>query len=618
MNPGPIPWTDFRNTTVSSSQGMTHRHQVDETHITPSVGVGSPFSRYDQDCNNEKSQTKNDESSSTSPPIQFHSRHELALAEKCIKKLVVDSHFFPARAAENDWFRGSHSTAAVDNDDDEMTMPYEASTTVTTLHEHDLSVGRLLGTGGFCQVRVVRLRLQNNDNASTYQQQEKDENPQQHKYAIKYLCPNIKQKSRKAFSRGAADLAIEARFLSLLSHENIITLHHVSAGSLRETYNCSEDDGFHDINGKSLRNYGYFLILDYLTGTLDGRIEKTYIPQVTTYLGEHPNKHHDHHRCDTRHHPLKHGAQKMRLQHTHQLPQPHWWHLSAWHNEHSPKCQDSNMQPLRKLLAQRLTILKSIASALQYLHENNIIMRDVKPNNIGFYNNGREEVPKLFDFGLVKEMKPSHRTSYVHECPVSKIVSILNDYPVYKLTGRTGSRRYMSPEVAFSRPYNEKADVYSFGILLYEVSTLLQPFQGWTLDTHEEQVLKRHHRPCLSGYTHWPDDLFSLISDCWEGVMWHRPDMSEVVQRLDGCINALDASTVEQRMKASSMSEDAESTSPNDPKCCCPLPNDGHKNKHKNFKQYLSTAASVFPDIASIKPESPFHSTGKKPHTQAQ
>ena len=562
---------------------MKHRHRQpsDETHNS-SV---RPVSSYDQDHNSSKKNSPPKKEESSPPPIQFHPSHELELAEKCIKKLVVDSHFFPSMAAETDWFPSSHSTVVDKND--EMTVPYEASTTVTALYEHELSVGRLLGTGGFCQVRVVRYKA-----PTSYQQQqeEEDENPQQQRYAIKYLCPNIKQqKSRKAFSRGAADLAIEARFLSLLSHENIITLHHVSAGSLRETYNCSEnDDGFHDSNEKSLRNYGYFLILDYLTGTLDGRIEKTYIPQEMKYH-EHPNKHHEHHRCDTRHHPHNCGPKKQQ-QHYHLPQHQHWWNLSAWqHHEQSSRYQDSNIvQPLRHLLAQRLTILKSIASALQYLHENKIIMRDVKSNNIGFYNNGREEIPKLFDFGLVKEMKPCNRTSYVHECPVSNIVSILNDYPVYKLTGRTGSRRYMSPEVAFSRPYNEKADVYSFGILLYEISSLLQPFQGWTLDTHEEQVLKRHHRPCLVGYTHWPDDLFSLISDCWEGVMWHRPDMSEVVQRLDGCINVLDASTVEQGKKASSISEDASSTSPNDQKCCCPsspTSNDGHKNKQK-FKPH--------------------------------
>eukprot|EP00574_Skeletonema_japonicum_P008690 CAMPEP_0201729688 /NCGR_PEP_ID=MMETSP0593-20130828/19743_1 /ASSEMBLY_ACC=CAM_ASM_000672 /TAXON_ID=267983 /ORGANISM="Skeletonema japonicum, Strain CCMP2506" /LENGTH=635 /DNA_ID=CAMNT_0048222073 /DNA_START=1 /DNA_END=1908 /DNA_ORIENTATION=- len=612
MNPTASTSRDLRNKSNNTRQALA---QAPSSETNSSSRV-RPLSKYDKDCNNEICHPKQDESSSTSPPpAQFHTRQELALAEKCIKKLAVDSRFFPAQAAGSSWFQGSLSTVA-DNDDD-LTDPCEAFTKVTGLFEHELSVGRLLGTGGFCQVRLVR--LQKSDGAPTYQQQqqqrkldqeEDDESLQQrqYQYAIKYLRPNIKHKSSKAFARGAADLAIEARFLSLLSHKNIITLHHVSAGSLRETYNCSEVNGSNHINGKSksLRNYGYFLILDYLSGTLDRRMETTYIPQVTKYLGEHPNKHHDHHRCDTRHHSRKFGLNK--LQHS---PQPHWWNFSAWHHEQPSRLEDPKMQLLRQLLAQRLTILKSIASALQYLHENNIIMRDIKPNNIGFYNNGQEEIPKLFDFGLVKEMKPSHRTSYAHECPVSKIASVLNDYPVYKLTGRTGSRRYMSPEVAFSRPYNEKADVYSFGILLYEISSLLQPFQGWSLDTHEEQVLKGHHRPCLVGYTHWPDELLSLISDCWGGVMWHRPDMKQVVQRLDDCIDILApgaASDAGQRKKA------AESTSQ---KCCCPSPEDKdeHKNQHKHkFNQYLT----MFPDIPAMKADAPFHSTSEKSHTCEQ
>mmetsp|Transcript_12555 Transcript_12555/g.18031 ORF Transcript_12555/g.18031 Transcript_12555/m.18031 type:complete len:566 (+) Transcript_12555:118-1815(+) len=542
---------------------------------TNSSSRDRPLSKNNQDC------PKQDESSSSStspPPAQFHTSHELALAEKCIKKLAVDSRFFPAQAAENGWFQGSRSTVAVNDND--ITDSCEAVTKVTGLFEHELSVGRLLGTGGFCQVRLVRLHQR-------LEQEEEDESLQQCQYAIKYLRPNIKLKSRKAFSRGAADLAIEARFLSLLSHENIITLHHVSAGSLQEAYNCSEVSGSNHSNGKSLRNYGYFLVLDYLSETLDRRIKTTYIPQVTKYLGEHPNKHHDHHRCDTRHHSRKFGLKKV--QHS---QQQRWWNFSPWRHEQPSRHEDANMQPLRQLLAQRLTILKSIASALQYLHENNIIMRDVKPNNIGFYNNGRDEVPKLFDFGLVKELKPSQRTSYLPECPVVKIGSgsVLHDYPVYKLTGRTGSRRYMSPEVAFSMPYNEKADVYSFGILLYEISSLLQPFKGFSLDTHEEQVLKRHHRPCLVGYTHWPDELFSLISDCWDGVMWHRPDMKQVVQRLDECIDSLApgqgaSSGVGQR------NEPAESTSLHS---CCPSPDDRDEHKKQlKFKQYRTTAASA-------------------------
>lgn len=601
----PMSWKEFH---AMPQQHLPEQQQPSYAH---------PFYKYDQECKSKRSDQNSSsrnpikkEDNSPSPPVQFHSRHELALAEKCVRKLVVDSNFFPPRAAETDWFQNSHSIAAkelmmVDN--------YEPTTTVTALYEHELRVGKLLGTGGFCQVRVVRLH---NEEPSDLQQEEQDEMNMHHqnsKYAIKYLCPSIKQqKSGKAFSRGAADLAIEARFLSLLSHENIITLHHVSAGSLREVYNCSDDDGFNGNNDRSLRNYGYFLILDYLTGSLDRRIEKTYIPQATKYLGEHPNKHHDNHRCDTRHHQ---GSSKQ--QHHSNLQGPHWWNLSPWHREQSLKPQDSTTLALRQNLAQRLTILKSIASALQYLHENKIIMRDVKPNNIGFYNQGQHEVPKLFDFGLVKEMKECNRTSYVHDSPVTKIVSALHDYPVYKLTGRTGSRRYMCPEVAFSRPYNEKADVYSFGILLYEVSTLLQPFQGWTLDTPEEQVLKRHHRPCLVGYDYWPDELFSLIQDCWQGVMWHRPDMIEIVRRLDACINELDASVSrDQKVHASANDEAESSSSNNDPKCCGrPSP----KNKHK-FKQYLSTAAAVFPVIPPLKHEPAFHSTstGSKITQQAQ
>ena len=487
------------------------------------------------------------------PTILRHSSDELALAEKCIKKLVVDSQFFPSSGAAECWFSTSHS----DSESNDQIHPHEASTTVTALFEDELRVGELLGTGGFCQVRMVRLEENNERVAFQHKQRqllsEVDEDPSMRQYAIKYLRPNIKQKGRKAFSRGAADLAIEARFLSLLSHENIITLHYVSAGTLQETYNCSEDSSG-DSNEMSLRKFGYFLVLDYLHGTLDQRVEDTYVPQVTKLLGEHPNKHHEHHQCDTRHHSFSFGLHRLDQNHSHR------WHFSARRH----RVQNTNVQALQRLLAQRLTVLKSIASALHYLHEKNIIFRDIKPNNIGFFNNEREEIPKLFDFGLVKEMKQSSKAWYDHDC-----------HPVYKLTGRTGSRRYMSPEVAFSQPYNEKADVYSFGILLYEISSLVHPFEGWTFDAHEEQVLKKHHRPCLIGYTYWPKQLSRLISDCWEAVMWKRPDMAEVCRRLDDCIEVLitgsDVSVVDHSNKCGK---------------------DGHESRSK-LKQYFSSAVPV-------------------------
>jgi serine/threonine protein kinase len=45
------------------------------------------------------------------------------------------------------------------------------------------------------------------------------------------------------------------------------------------------------------------------------------------------------------------------------------------------------------------------------------------------------------------------------------------------MTGETGSTRYMAPEVAESRPYSEKADVYSFAMVMWEMATLRKPYE---------------------------------------------------------------------------------------------------------------------------------------------
>lgn len=74
-----------------------------------------------------------------------------------------------------------------------------------------------------------------------------------------------------------------------------------------------------------------------------------------------------------------------------------------------------------------------------------VIYRDLKPSNIGF--DVRDDA-KLFDFGLAIEFQPE---------------AVENGN--YKLTGMTGTMRYMAPEVALSHSYTEKADVFSFGIM---------------------------------------------------------------------------------------------------------------------------------------------------------
>jgi serine/threonine protein kinase len=104
---------------------------------------------------------------------------------------------------------------------------------------------------------------------------------------------------------------------------------------------------------------------------------------------------------------------------------------------------------------QAVEIVKQMASALSLAHKNHIIHRDVKPQNILVTQDG---VPKLADFGIAKAINAS------------------------TLVGATGtvmgSVHYFSPEQARGGYVDEKSDIYSLGIVLYELLTGRVPFDG--------------------------------------------------------------------------------------------------------------------------------------------
>ena len=98
----------------------------------------------------------------------------------------------------------------------------------------------------------------------------------------------------------------------------------------------------------------------------------------------------------------------------------------------------------------------------------------------------------------------------------------------------------MCPENAFSEPYNEKCDIYSLGVLLYEMGTLIMPFEHYTIHAHESEVLRKGCRPCLQGYSYfWPKQLSTLIDSCWKGHIRDRPNIDQFIQQLDDCIDEL-------------------------------------------------------------------------------
>jgi serine/threonine protein kinase len=180
----------------------------------------------------------------------------------------------------------------------------------------------------------------------------------------------------------------------------------------------------------------------------------------------------------------------------------------------------------------------AIADALSYLHSKNIVFRDLKPANVGFNSTG---VLKLFDFGFAKCVTDPEYPSL--ERSSSTIGSFdngnksehTNDETKQQspplLYERCGTVRYMAPEVGLDKGYSLPADVYSFGILLWEICSLKKPFDTIkTTSDFEKTVFTKGARPKLS--KDWHGDLKDVMTNCWSTSSNDRPSMNDVKRNM--------------------------------------------------------------------------------------
>lgn len=116
---------------------------------------------------------------------------------------------------------------------------------------------------------------------------------------------------------------------------------------------------------------------------------------------------------------------------------------------------------------QAAALLLPVAKALAYAHEHRIVHRDIKPSNILIDVNGNL---KLADFGIVK------------------FLEIEETQDVTGTSVGIGTPEYMAPEQGLGKEVDERADIYAFGVLLYEVLTGKKPFQ---VDTPMEALLMK-------------------------------------------------------------------------------------------------------------------------------
>jgi serine/threonine protein kinase len=145
-----------------------------------------------------------------------------------------------------------------------------------------------------------------------------------------------------------------------------------------------------------------------------------------------------------------------------------------------------------------------LARGLGCLHQNNVVLRDLKPDNIGFDHEG---TVKIFDLGFAREIHTMEETEIC------------------------GTVRYMAPEVMRGERFTTASDVYSFGVVLWELCTLEKPYDRFkTAKCFIDHVAHKNWRPSLSSIE--SVSLRRLIEDCWHPDPARRPSMARVAKIL--------------------------------------------------------------------------------------
>uniref|UniRef100_A0A0E0EGR7 Protein kinase domain-containing protein n=1 Tax=Oryza meridionalis TaxID=40149 RepID=A0A0E0EGR7_9ORYZ len=160
-----------------------------------------------------------------------------------------------------------------------------------------------------------------------------------------------------------------------------------------------------------------------------------------------------------------------------------------------------------------LTILRiaiSISKGMDYLHQNNIIHRDLKTANLLM---GYHQVVKIADFGVARQGNQEGQ-----------------------MTAETGTYRWMAPEIINHKPYDNKADVFSFAIVLWE----LVPYDNMTPLQAALGVRQGFRLEIPSSVN---PRLSKLIQRCWDEDPDVRPVFAEIVIELENILQHAQANS---------------------------------------------------------------------------